>query len=450
MKETWVMGRRRGAEAVSTGATRRVRVLLQGNLREFNLPNVFQLVKMSAKTGALSINREGESGRIFFRNGQIYFATAHPGTMPLGERLVKSGYVTSKQLRSALTEQKKKASKGRIGAILLEHGYIDRKTLEQSVRDQIEDVTFNFFSWTDGDFTFEADETVTDEDIHVEMNVESVIMEGCRRIDEWELIFATLGSLERVPRLRYNDIVEEDGGVKLAPDQWRVVCWVDGRHDINTVLKECGLDRFNGAKIIYDLNRAGLLTVSDSAIEEIGRGRSIVVRGPIDVYNQVFISTLADSNVTEHLRVELLDEREIEVPMVAASYTPNGVEVDPDEDVRTAHADDALVYTATVSAPEEIWRRFAEQSSAFIVLANANSLDSLKSSVRDLNFVRKLGTMPIVVATYVSMEEDSLDPAAVAKAMNLADGIPILTCGLRDHESVEAVVKKALELIAPE
>jgi hypothetical protein len=420
-------------------------VLLQGNLKEFNLPNVFQLVKMSAKTGALSIDREGESGKIFFRNGQIYFATAHPGTMPLGERLVKSGHVTSKQLRAALAEQKKKSARGRIGAILLEHGYIDRATLEQSVRDQIEDVTFNFFSWIDGDFTFEADETVTDEDILVEMNVESVIMEGCRRIDEWELIFATLGSLERVPRLRYNDIVEEDGGVKLAPDQWRVVCWIDGRHDINTVLKECGLDRFNGAKVVYDLHRAGLVTVSDAAIEEIGRGRSIAVRGPIDVYNQVFISTLADSNVTEHLRIELIDEREVEVPMVAATYTPNGAAAD--DQMPAANGGEALVFTAAVSSPEEIWRRFAEQSSAFIVLANANSTDSLKSSVRDLNFVRKLGDLPIVVASYVSMDDDSLDPAAVAKALGLPEQIPVLTCSLRERDSVEAVVKKALELI---
>ena len=57
-------------------------MLLQGNLKEFSLPNVFQLVKMSAKTGALSITKADESGKIFFRNGQIYFATAHPGTMP--------------------------------------------------------------------------------------------------------------------------------------------------------------------------------------------------------------------------------------------------------------------------------------------------------------------------------------------------------------------------------
>ena len=107
-------------------------------------------------------------------------------------------------------------------------GYIDRETLEQAVRDQIEDVTFNFFSWTDGDFEFEADETVADEDILVEMNVESVIMEGCRRIDEWELIFEQLGSLERVPRLAYSDRVEDGGEVKLTAEEWRVVCTSTG------------------------------------------------------------------------------------------------------------------------------------------------------------------------------------------------------------------------------
>jgi len=418
-------------------------VLLQGNLKEFSLPNVLQLVKMSAKTGALSIDRQGESGKIFFRAGQVYFATADPGTMPLGERLVKSGHLTAKQLRTALAEQKKQAGKGRIGAILLEHGYIDRPTLEQAVRDQIEDVTFNFFSWNDGAFVFEADETVTDEDIFVEMNVESVIMEGCRRIDEWELIFETLGSLERVPHLAYDDRVEKNGGVELTADQWRVACLVDGRHDINTVLTECGLDRFNGAKIIYELHQSGLLGVEDSAIEEIGRSRTIMVRGPIDVYNQVFINTLGDSNVTEHLRVELIDDREIEVPMFAATWSGNGARHDDDS---PAVDGETLVVTAAVSSPEEVWRRFAEQSTAFIVLANANSLDSLKASVRDLGFVRKLGEMPIVVATYVSMEEDSLEPKTVAKTLGLSDSIPVLSCVLRDRASVEAVVRRAIEL----
>ena len=59
-------------------------MLLQGNLREFNLPNILQLVKMSTKTGSLSIQREKEWGKIFFNRGQIYYAFSAPQAMPIG------------------------------------------------------------------------------------------------------------------------------------------------------------------------------------------------------------------------------------------------------------------------------------------------------------------------------------------------------------------------------
>lgn len=419
-------------------------MLLQGNLKEFSLPNVLQLVKMSAKTGALNLNREDESGKVFFKGGLVYFAFCQPSTMPLGERLVKAGHITSKQLQQVLDEQSHSKKKGRIGQILLDHGYIDRATLEHAVQSQIEDATFNFFSWNEGDFAFEADEKVDDEDIVVEMNVEAVIMEGVRRLDEWELIFDELGSLERVPHLRYNDILEEQGGVRLTPDQWRVICWMDGRHDINTILKECGVDRFNGAKLIYDLYKSGLLTVGAAVLDEASMGRAVVVRGPIDVYNQVFINTLAQSNVTEHLRVEMIDEREVEIPILAATYAADGAADGGEGD---ESQQDTVVFTASVSSPEEAWRRLAGQSSAMIVLANANSIDSLRASVRDLTFVRNLGEVPLVVATYVSMEEDALDAKAVAKTLSLADKIPVLQCDLRDRQSVVAVLDAALDLI---
>jgi hypothetical protein len=417
-------------------------VLLQGNLSEFSLPNVFQLVKMSAKTGALSIQREKESGKIFFKEGLIYFAFCQPSTMPLGERLVKAGHITSKQLKQALVEQSQSNKKGRIGQILLEHGYIDRPTLESAVRAQIEDATFNFFGWNEGEFSFEADEKI-DDDILVEMNVESVIMEGVRRLDEWELIFDELGSLERVPHLRYNDIVEQEGGVKVTPDQWRAICWMDGRHDINTIIKECGLDRFNGAKVIYELYRSGLLGVGEAVIDDTNRGRSVIVRGPIDVYNQVFINTLSNSEVTEHLRVEMIDDKEVEVPILAAVHKPQSAT----DDIDPSSADETIVFTAAVSSPEEAWRRLAKQCAAFIVLANANSVESLRASVRDLTFVHQITDAPVVVATYVSMDEDSLDAAAVAKTLRLADSIPVLQCDLRDRESVVAVLEAAVELI---
>jgi hypothetical protein len=173
-------------------------VLLQGNLQEFSLPNIFQLVKMSAKSGSLTIRREGESGKIFFRNGMITYAYSSPQLLPLGERLVKAGAISKTQLKQALSAQKKSPDGDRLGRILLEQGHIDRATLEQAVREQIEDSAFTFFSWSDGEFEFGAEESPPEEDILLEMNVENVIMEGCRRIDEWELIFEQLATTWRM------------------------------------------------------------------------------------------------------------------------------------------------------------------------------------------------------------------------------------------------------------
>jgi hypothetical protein len=412
-------------------------VLLQGNLKEFSLPNIFQLVKMSAKSGALTIRRDEEWGKIFFRNGLIYYAFSVPQHLPLGERLVKAGDITGDQLKTALAAQKKGGEGARIGTILLREGALDRGTLEQAVQEQIQDTAFDFFSWSEGEFEFDADETASDEDILVEMNVENVIMEGCRRIDEWELIFEQLGSLERVPHLSYSDRVRERGEVQLTAEQWRVVVHIDGRADINVILKESGLDRFHGAKVIHNLFSSGLITVSDPVIEGIASGRSVAVRGPIDIYNEVFLNTLTEANTVKQLRVELIDEREVEIPIVAGQLGSDGEDGD----------DDVLVFTAAASSPEQAWKRLAGESSAWVLLANANDKDSLRSTHADLKFVRGLGDVPLVVATYVSMADEEMTSAQVAAVLGLDDSVPVIPCRLRDRESVASVVRAALELV---
>ena len=428
-------------------------MLLQGNLKEFSLPNIFQLVKMSAKSGALTIRRGEESGKIFFRNGLINYAYSAPQLLPLGERLVKSGAITAKQLKEALAEQKKAGEGARIGTILLRGGVIDRGTLEQAVREQIQDSAFNFFSWSDGDFEFSADEHVTDEDILVEMTVETVIMEGCRRIDEWELIFEHLGSLERVPHLAYSERVEERGEITLTAEEWRVLLHIDGRADINTILRDCGLDRFHGAKVIYSLYSGGLITVTEAAIEGIGSGLSVAVRGPIDIYNEVFLNTLTDANLVKQLRVEMIDDKEVEIPVLAGqvqSMNGNGNgngKGDGNGNGVEGQGEDVLVFTVAASSPEQAWRHFARESSAWVLLANANDHDSLRSSRKDLEFVRSLGDPPLVVATYMSMAGDELSPKQIAKDLGVDASVPVLPCHLRDRESVQAVVRAALDLV---
>ena len=420
-------------------------MLLQGNLKEFSLPNIFQLVKMSAKSGALTIRRGEDWGKIFFRNGQIYYAYSVPQHLPLGERLVKSGAISGEQLKAALATQKKAGESARIGAILLESGALDRPALEHAVRAQIQDAAFDFFSWMDGEFEFGADEKMVDQDILVQMDVENVIMEGCRRIDEWELIFEQLGSLERVPHLAYSERIEDRGEVTLTAEEWRVLVRIDGRADMNVILRDCGLDRFHGAKVIYSLFSSGLVTVSEPAIENIGRGLSVAIRGPIDLYNEIFLNTLTDSNVVKQLRVELIEDKEVEIPVIAGQLVL-GVETE-DLGAGPEVTEDVIVFTAPASSPESAWRRLAGESSAWVLLANANDLDSLRSTLKDLEFVRSLGETPLVVATYMSMPGEELTTKQIAKALGLQGAVPVMACHLRDRASVSAVVNAALDLV---
>ncbi len=230
---------------------------------------------------------------------------------------------------------------------------------------------------------------MTDQDILVEMNVENVIMEGCRRIDEWELIFAQLGSLERLPHLAYDERVDERGEVTFTAEEWRVIVHVDGHADINTVLRECGLDRFHGAKVIYSLYSSGLVTVSDAVIDAIGQRLSVAVRGPIDLYNEIFLTTLTDSNVTKQLRVEIIDDKEVEIPIVAGMVPlASGAGKAASDEHAAGGESEALVFTASASSPEQAWKRLGGDSSAFVLLANANDVDSLRATRRDLDFVR--------------------------------------------------------------
>ena len=414
-------------------------MLLRGNLGDFSLPNIFQLVDLSAKSGALTIRRPHEWGKIYFRRGSIYYAFTMPQQLPLGARLIGCGAVTSTELELALEEQQREMSAGdgaRIGAILLAEGVIDRATLEDAVREQIQDAAFDFFGWPDGEFEFGIDEEVTDEDILVEMSVESVIMEGCRRIDEWERFVERVGSMESIPRLTWGPALSALDEIVLTPDEWRAIACINGRGNIATVLQAAGLDRFRAASVLHGLHTRGLVSVSDVAASEGGGTPSVVVRGSIDIYSEVFLSTLTDSDVTTQTRAELVDEKEVEVAVLTGRVT---LELDGGKQ-------ELLARTLPAAAPEAAWARVAADSSGWIVLANANDVDSLRSTRRDLQLIAQLGPTPLVVASYLSMAGEELSEGDVRAVLGLGPDVPIVACHLRDRESVVDVARRVLAL----
>ena len=79
---------------------------LKGSLRDFSLPDLFQLLHFGKKNGTLNIINDEAKGYVCFRNGNVFFATHNWKRLTLGQRLVEAGMVSEEQIEEALDLQK--------------------------------------------------------------------------------------------------------------------------------------------------------------------------------------------------------------------------------------------------------------------------------------------------------------------------------------------------------
>lgn len=167
---------------------------LVGNLEELGLGEILQIVSLSRKTGILSLFREGREAAIFFRQGHVVRATSSIFQQSLGEVLIQRGVIDLAILRKALAFQQEEGFQERLGTILIKHFGISYESVEEVVREQIENIVFTLFSWSEGTFEFViSDHIETVDDTRMDplqfmldqgLNPQFLAMEGTRLLDE--------------------------------------------------------------------------------------------------------------------------------------------------------------------------------------------------------------------------------------------------------------------------
>ena len=166
---------------------------LVGRLEDLALPDIFQIISLSKKTGRLTLTRREGTGIILFQNGQVIYAASDSARETLGNILVCNRFITEATLMVALEAQHKASGDPLLGTILVEKGYLTRDVLDVCIRQQIERVIFEFLSWRKGFFKFELLEVEALDDLHVEardfllapgLNPDYLVLESARRLDE--------------------------------------------------------------------------------------------------------------------------------------------------------------------------------------------------------------------------------------------------------------------------
>lgn len=166
-----------------------------GRLEDLPLPDILQILSLSKKTGKLTLTRREGTGMILLRQGQVIYAASDSVRDTLGNILVCNKLITESTLMSALEAQHKSPEGKLLGAILVEKGYILKEALEKSIREQIERVIFELFTWRQGFFKFELIDLGETDGLQVDtrefllragLSPEYLVLEATRRQDEGE------------------------------------------------------------------------------------------------------------------------------------------------------------------------------------------------------------------------------------------------------------------------
>ncbi|MBN2848156.1 MAG: DUF4388 domain-containing protein [Coriobacteriia bacterium] len=329
---------------------------LRGNLKDFSLPDVFQLVQLSRKTGVLRIAGPEAEGSIWFRDGDVFFAQSDWRRDQLGERLVRGQRITPAALARALEIREAEPDDGRrLGQILVDEGYITHQVLESFVQEQIQDTIFDLMRWDEGDFDFEVLPDVVHEDIGLSVSVENIVMEGSRRLEEWNRIKKKVPSTDMVFKMATAP-GEGTFEISLKPIEWNLLLLIDGTRTVSELAHATRRTDFEVARVIYGLFSAGLLEVpSDDEVERLRseRARREDKRAALEAARAE--REEADKAEALELEARLTAEAEARVPAPEpeAATTPVPAEEAAAEAVAPGEQELPEEIASTPSAPRE-------------------------------------------------------------------------------------------------
>lgn len=239
---------------------------LKGNLRDFSLADIFQLVALSRKTGVLNIAKSDSSGHIYFQNGLVNYVKLSWQEMSYLERLIRSGKMKEKETSRVQEIQKFAAPEQKLTQVLTAEKLIDSQELEKFFQDQIISGIFELFTWEEGDFNFDSGKTAPEENLGLSVEVQTIVAEVNKRLEEWSKIKKKIPSPNLIMVM---SPVPGDGNleISLKPKEWKLLCFLNGARNIRALSSDLGISEFEVSKLLYGMLSVGLVEIVEKPLE---------------------------------------------------------------------------------------------------------------------------------------------------------------------------------------
>ena len=240
----------------------------KGNVESFSLADLFQSLAAHQRTGTLRVaaTDSTEEKFVFFQDGRVrYLAKNTHATLLPPEMLLARGQINKIQYEAAMARQAERHDSS-ITTCLLEIGALNDAEYRDAVARQIEEEIYDLFGWVKAAFDFNegppSDEHFADQAADVgwtiDVPVTNLIMEAARRVDEWDRLRQYVPSYREifVVVLSMRKAIER-GEIHASPLQRGILSLVDGMHDVEDIIADAGLFRFEVVEELAEFVQQG-------------------------------------------------------------------------------------------------------------------------------------------------------------------------------------------------
>ena len=172
----------------------------EGDVKDFGLSEIFQLISVQQKSGMLLVSGEGNIA-VFFNEGLIISTRdrRNRSSDPLKDYMIRYGFLGREVLRKINRIQEE--SKLDLTEILISEKYFSEDELRIIFQDQIYETIQEAINWPQSHYKFISGKNLLQGvKSYASIKVDAVLMESMRRIDEFPRLLDEFPSLEMIIR----------------------------------------------------------------------------------------------------------------------------------------------------------------------------------------------------------------------------------------------------------
>jgi hypothetical protein len=230
---------------------------LRGNLRDFTVTQLLNLINLASKTGTLVVDGPSEQAYISFRDGKLAYARIGKEDGSLAAVLHKANKINANQYR-AIADRAGQMTDKELGLLLIQAGYVTQEDILLNLQAYFTELVRKLFTWVEGIFRFENEMMPPDDRINVRLDLENIIIEGSRQLRELERLQEEIPSLDMA--LKFTERPRTN--VNLSVEEWKLVNFIDPKNSMKQIANATKLSDIEVRRIVYGLLQAGLVEMT--------------------------------------------------------------------------------------------------------------------------------------------------------------------------------------------